>query len=321
MAVAGGVYDVSVSLGGGLVVAVSSSAPVLLVYANTHPTFPLLATFGSLSTSSLLPGVFSNPRAAVFSQRGTALAPLLLVADTYNDRIQELRVAVTATGSNGVPTAVTITFVRFLLEDLVSGPIALTTTNTLLGVSEIRTRTVAVFDMTAGGSVPTLLWRTSPSAGLSVPFGLRFTWDGVHVAVADYSNHRVALLALRGPKGGSYVRDAANAAHGVRLPQDLEECDSGFLVLNTVSPVTGSGTSGVTPLVTVPKDGSAPVPYLGGFAGAVGNATGQVLTTIVRGTMPLHLQSEGPMHDRIIMMSMPVCTSGVKLSKLTPPGP
>jgi hypothetical protein len=284
------VYDVAVSPSGTLIAAITSNAPVVSVFANTPPSFPLLATYGTLSTSTVAPGVLNNPRAAVFSTLGSAGAPLLLVADTYNNQLQEVRVVVTATSpTTGVPTSAALVFVRFVLSGAVAGPVALATTSTtsggvLLAVSEVVTRTVAVFDLATAsgsqgpgggaGSVPTLRWRTSSSIGLSVPLGLRFTRDGAHVAVADYSNHRVVLLALG--VGGAYVRDAASSSHGIRLPQDLEECDSGFLVLNTVSPVPGSGTGGVAPLVVVPKDGTPPVAYGGGLTGAVGNATGQV---------------------------------------------
>jgi hypothetical protein len=56
------------------------------------------------------------------------------------------------------------------------------------------------------------------------PYGLRFTGDGVGLAVADAGNARVSVFRV---EDGSFARHVAT---GLGYPMDVEECEGGWLV-------------------------------------------------------------------------------------------
>jgi hypothetical protein len=79
----------------------------------------------------------------------------------------------------------------------------------------------------------------SADGQLHRPYGLRFTGDGMGLAVADPSNHRVSLFRV---EDGSFVRHVAT---GLSYPLDVEECEGGWLVAcdisHTIEFVDGGG--------------------------------------------------------------------------------
>jgi hypothetical protein len=79
----------------------------------------------------------------------------------------------------------------------------------------------------------------SADGQLKHPYGLRFTADGMGLAVAELLNRRVSLFRV---EDGSFVRHVAT---GLRYPWDVEECEGGWLVAcvgsHTVEFVDGDG--------------------------------------------------------------------------------
>jgi hypothetical protein len=59
---------------------------------------------------------------------------------------------------------------------------------------------------------------------LARPYGLRFSRDGVHLAVADRHNDRVSLFRTC---DGAFQRHVVT---GIETPYDVEECEGGWLV-------------------------------------------------------------------------------------------
>jgi hypothetical protein len=81
---------------------------------------------------------------------------------------------------------------------------------------------------------------------LNQPYGVRFSRDGVHLAVADSANNRVCLFRVN---SGAF---AGHVATKVRVAWDIEECCSGWLVacwcsdsVEHVSHAMGTGKAGL----------------------------------------------------------------------------
>ncbi len=78
-----------------------------------------------------------------------------------------------------------VSFFRYQLEGLVSGPVAVAALDSRIVVSELTSVTVCLYD--TASSRPVLVWRVGAAGtALSVPLGLRFSQGGTHVLVADY---------------------------------------------------------------------------------------------------------------------------------------
>ena len=81
---------------------------------------------------------------------------------------------------------------------------------------------------------------------LNQPYGVRFSRDGAHLAVADSANNRVCLFRV---SSGAF---AGHVATKVRVAWDIEECCSGWLVacwcsdsVEHVSHAMGTGKAGL----------------------------------------------------------------------------
>jgi hypothetical protein len=91
---------------------------------------------------------------------------------------------------------------------------------------------------------------------LNCPNGLRFTGDGVGLAVADWCNDRVSVFRV---EDGSFARHVATGLDG---PYDVEECEGGWLVacgnwsLHTIEFVDGGVGGGAVSRCSLGKRGS-----------------------------------------------------------------
>jgi hypothetical protein len=73
----------------------------------------------------------------------------------------------------------------------------------------------------------------SAEGQLNRPYGLRFSGDGTVLVVAEWDRDRVSVFRV---EDGSFVRHVATAT-GLSRPQDVEECEGGWLV---ACPYTGT---------------------------------------------------------------------------------
>ena len=158
----------------------------------------------------------------------------LLVAERYNDRLQEVTIE---DGS----------WVRFLGEGLLDKPNRVACSESVIAVSETMLHRVVLLSWADGS----LLGRFGSEGGgdgqLTYPCGLRLLADGSGVVIADHSNYRLCVVSLT----GAFVRSIPAG----RQPRDVVECDGGasFIVANygpnTLSKVSAA-TGAVVPFGT-----------------------------------------------------------------------
>jgi hypothetical protein len=195
----------------------------------------------------------------------------LLVADTGNDRVQEIDTdtrtfvgfLIHRTSPFKAPTAVASNAAYIAVSTQVSHYHAAVTLSCVHcgNVSSVappappsgHANQILLFSATyrAGTTQRPLLWCVDGVAsgaprGLSLPLSARLTADGRYVAVGDHGNEGIVLLSV---VDGSFVREVPMRTPAIK-PWDIEECAAGWLV------VTGATCSSVT---LVPHDPSVDV--------------------------------------------------------------
>ncbi len=119
----------------------------------------------------------------------------------------------------------------------------------------------------------------SADGQLHCPYGLRFTGDGVGLAVADWCNVRVSVFRV---EDGSFARHVAT---GLDRPFDVEECEGGWLVAcwssNTIEFVGGDVDGGGVGRARLGKRGSGDGEFINPSALALVPGLGLVVREII----------------------------------------
>jgi hypothetical protein len=173
---------------------------------------------------------------------GPPTARLLLVTDAGHDAVHVIDVACRLhAGYVAAPGTI-------------AGPRGVAARGSLVAVTSWKSRgsgdhVVRVFEGSGATWTPVRVLaggfgRPGRAAGqLRSPYGLRFTSDGTGLVVADGGNDRVSLFRV---EDGSFVR---HVAVGLDRPIDVEECESGWLVVrfpvHTIEFVDGGVDGGV----------------------------------------------------------------------------
>lgn len=200
----------------GLVIASDCKAMQLHVYSLADGS--LLQSIGSAGSGE---GQFR------FDWGGLCLSPdgdSVLVAESGNDRVQQIRIV--AGASRG-------SFVRFVGRPALRIPQHLDCNDSVIAVSELDG--VSVLSWTMG----ILLWRfsyyRSYTGQPNWPFSVRLLrkrrrgYRTPFVVVADCSSHRLCVFTAN----GSFFSVVASRAQGLDYPADVLESKHGFLVANT----------------------------------------------------------------------------------------
>ena len=180
----------------------------------------------SLENGSLVRSVGGEGRGKgqfSFSVGGLCISPdgeRVLVADYWNNRVQEVRVT---DGS----------WVRFLGHGIVKWPEYLDCSADVLAVSETGDDRVSVLSYRDGGLLARCGFGDIDAGGLSGPRGLRLLAAGNGLVVADCRADRLCVFTL----DGEFVKAINTEQSGTRFPTDVLECveDGSFAVANCYS--------------------------------------------------------------------------------------
>jgi hypothetical protein len=176
---------------------------------------------------------------------GPATSPLLLVTDAGHDAVHVIDVV----------GRVHVGYVA--APGIIAGPRGVAARGSLVAVSaweewDSGDHVVRLFEGSRGSwtavrVVAGGIRRPGGADGqLYCPYGLRFSADGMGLAVADESNHRVSVFRV---EDGSFVWHVAT---GLDAPFDMEECEGGWLVAcgypsHTIEFVSGAAVEGGAP--------------------------------------------------------------------------
>jgi hypothetical protein len=141
----------------------------------------------------------------------------VLVADTYNMRVQEVRIV---DGS----------WVRFVGDGMLDSPEFVDCNADVIVVSESGRHCIKVLSW-ADGSVRARFGSFGSHPGhFSYPRGVRLLANGVEVVVADCDNRRLCVFTLH----GELVAVVGSEKQGLHYPFDVLECatDGSFIVTN-----------------------------------------------------------------------------------------
>ena len=213
-------------------IAVCMALQTLVVNSNSDSNLHLytIQSDGTLVPAGTIGGPGTGPLQFNFSRAvvkmaftvphtaGASPRPTLLVADAFNDRVQEVDV-------------VDRVHVGYLFPPgTLTNPVGVAVSSTVIAVSTTGRRTKAnqwvhLFD----AGTRDKLWSVGGPIGrgprqLNGPCGLCLTADGVRVAVADCYNNRIVVLS---------VADGSPLGHVPTCciyPYDVEECEGGWLV-------------------------------------------------------------------------------------------
>ncbi len=132
----------------------------------------------------------------------------VLVAEYYNDRVQEVNIMDSS-------------WVRFVGEGVLRQPEFVDCNADVISVSEDCHR-LSVLSWLDGS-----LLAQFGSYGTGPP-GVRLLVDGSGLVVADRLNHRLCVFKLN----GEFVQAMGREEQGLSCPQDVLECNDGFIVAN-----------------------------------------------------------------------------------------
>ena len=193
----------------GLIV-VSDNACKLYVYSLIHGT--LTCSIGSKG---------SGKGQLNFHCGGLCVSPdgdSVLVADTYNDRVQEVRIM---DGS----------WVRFAGVGVLRGPQYVDCNADVIVVSESSNDRISVLSW-ADGSLRARFGSYGSGPGrLRYPRGIRLLADGSGAVVVDFWNDRLCVFTV----SGEFVTAVGSIAQGLHYPRDVLErvSDASFIVANS----------------------------------------------------------------------------------------
>ena len=167
----------------------------------------------------------------------------LLVADSYNNRVQEVSL------DDG-------SWVRFVGEGVLQEPNYVHCSESVIAVSETREHRLTLLSWMDGSLLARFGGEGSTDGRLKAPRGLRLLASGGGVVVADKENNRLCIFSTT----GAFLRSLPAG----RDPCDVAECDGGtsFVVANagavhTLSKVSSAaGTAGGVQVVPFGKEGS-----------------------------------------------------------------
>jgi hypothetical protein len=232
----GACYGLAVSSVLRIIAISSSSSQNLSMFGiNVDGTITAAAVFGGGGSGPLQfnmgnsSGTISGMLAFTEGSTTPIGVPTLLVTEGSNNRVQEINVLTRShigylPGSIYDPHGVAANKSRIAVSAL-SGPGS--------GVHVVH-----LFDATTRA----LLLTTAPGL-LGSSIGLRFTDDGLNVAVADYGNARLTMFSVA---DGSSVKNLPTGCS----PYDIEECTTGWVVAdkdsNKVHLVPSDGTAVTT---------------------------------------------------------------------------
>jgi DNA-binding beta-propeller fold protein YncE len=157
-----------------------------------------------------------------FDRGGLCTSPCednVLVADCYNDRVQEVRIV---DGS----------WVRFIGVGVLMWPQCVACNSDVVVVSENCDR-VSVLSWVDGGVRAQFGRRGSGPGQLECPLGIRLLSNGSELVVVDCANRRLCVFTL----SGEFVTAVGGSGQGLRFPCDVLECvpDGGFVVADSGS--------------------------------------------------------------------------------------
>ncbi len=191
----------------------------------------------SLEDGSLVRSIGSYGRGWAqfrFQDGGLCVGPdgdSVLVADAYNNRVQEVRI---------VGTEDTSRCLRFIGMGVLCRPQFVDCNADFIVVSEECHR-VSVLSWHAGDLISQFGSFGDGPGQLKFPLGIRLLGDGSGVVVADYGNDRLGVFGLT----GGFVQTLGSSAQGLKWPYDVMECSGGFVIANygrdNVATVSRSG--------------------------------------------------------------------------------